>query len=1024
MSTKEIISPIYKVGIKILNEAQMLNVFPNYRDIIDRIQMHRDWLGEHKIESFESYQYNLMYDNVISIFGKRGTGKTSAAFTLHKMLEDDTRHPYDVVLPIIIPEVIPTDGSVLGWLLAIVKDQVIQMERRIRKIEEKSGYNKKAELFWNNCKAEQYKLSEEIDKLVELFHSAKYNPANELSYNIAVGNSVKQSQNYYEFAKEIVTFWDYWVLEIKQLYKRERNTDEEIVPLIYFIFDDVDLAPQKVDELLSIIIKYLSHPNIIVITTADEEMFLEVIEERLDHDIGRLPKEWRTFLKSGAIRNNLYAPYNGDEGELVEKTARRYLGKVMPASTRYYLKVFNTVEDKRLFHLDSGESLWDGVCSEIERLLIYSGNTGNFLKEDHVDKDYYLNFLGNTSREIGNAYIGLKDLIDCLIKDIKLVNENPERQEIDKYVKSIYNNVCRFLHISLNTNHELAEKIEDVESFINEAFWLEHDNWRLYINYNYLDDYLRKSISNYPKIECVKMAFQLYSLFHFTENIFVILESCTKKGITGRKRIHGISQFRNFLCDQVFNGERKLARNVTVNDFFAHYNKLLNRIERLVKEDTEEQRINREFLYEFTSQPEKCVEDLIWKAFRKDREWLQEISWMLSAVYGNLYLIGKKELKNCNLYEAWESLSRYQKVIHDLLEDNIYKTMDEFYLLEVAQKEIKNIEKVLITKDKEEESFEQLQNDCIEEIKKRNQEKSIPKHSGTKEEEHSDTMEMELVSYLIKTINIKLEDFSFATIFELIPEEERSEITKYLTQEQGSEGVLAALKILYNWIVEWDLKAHTTCIIHLDDIYTAVYELSTETEQQRMLKRVIDYIDQFIPEDSEVSSDSWFFVNDIMYKEVKERLNRVWYACKKPGNLAKSEINEIETQIERVESELDVAISLKDHEKFKEVLELCVRIQLVMRIQHLYIYNTVIEKYNLGYDYDSEGMEYMTTTTTDGEQEKTYYYGLFLEMVELVKKKDEEPDKEKRIVGNFISRTTSQRRKEYIRSILQEVNHE
>ena len=1013
MSTKEIISPIYKVGIKILNDTQLLNVFPNYNDLISRIQMHRDWLGEHKIECLESYQYNLMYDNVISIFGKRGTGKTSAAFTLHKMLEDDAKHPYDVVLPIIIPEVIPTDGSVLGWLLAIVKDQVIQMEKRIRKIEEKTGYNKRAERFWSNCKPEQYRLSEEIDKLVELFHSAKYNPANELSYNIAVGNSVKQSQNYYEFAKEIVTFWDHWVLEIKELYKEEENKDKEIVPLIYFIFDDVDLAPQKVDELLSIIIKYLSHPNIIVITTADEEMFLEVIEERLDRDIGRLPKEWRTYLKSGAIRNSLYTLYNSDEGELVERTARRYLGKVMPASTRYYLKVFNTVEDKRLFHLDSDKSLWDGICNEIERLLIYSENRGNFLKDAHIDKDYYLNFLGNTSREIGNAYIGLKDLIDCLIKDIKLFNENesPEQQELDKYVKSIYNNVCRFLHISLNTNHELAEKIEDLEGFINEAFWLEHDNYLLYINYDYLDDYLRNSVSHYSKTECVKMAFQIYSLFHFTENIFVVLESCTKMKITGRTEIHGISHFRNFLCDQVFNGERKLARNVIVNDFFAHYNKLLNRIERLLEEDAEEQRVDREFLYEFTFQPEENVKDLIWQAFRKDSEWLQEISWMLSAVYGNLYLIGKKELKNCNLYEAWESLLRYQRVIRDLLEDNIYKTMDEFYLLEVAREKTKEINKFLIENNKEVKSFAELEKECIEEIKKENQEKSILNRS--------DTMEIELVSYLIKIINMKLEKFSFATIIQLMPKAERAEIRKYLTQEQNSEGALAVLKILYIWILEWDLKAHTTCIVDMDRLYSAIYEVSTDTEQQRMLKRLIDYMDQFIPEEYEGNPASWFFVNDIMYQEVKERLNRIRYACKKPGNLDKSEMNEIETQIERVERELDVAVSLKDKREIKEVIALCVRIQLAMRIQRFYIYYTVIEKYSSDYDYASRGMEYMRD-----EEKKTYYYGLFLAMVELVKKKDKQQDNEKRIIGNFISRTTSQRSKEYIRSILQEVNHE
>ena len=108
---KEIISPSHKVGIKILSEIQIRNVFPNYKDVINHIETHRKWLEEHQIQRLERYQYNLMYDNVISIFGERGTGKTSVAFTLHKQLEEDAGHPYDIVLPIIIPEVIPAVGD-------------------------------------------------------------------------------------------------------------------------------------------------------------------------------------------------------------------------------------------------------------------------------------------------------------------------------------------------------------------------------------------------------------------------------------------------------------------------------------------------------------------------------------------------------------------------------------------------------------------------------------------------------------------------------------------------------------------------------------------------------------------------------------------------------------------------------------------------------------------------------------------------------------------------------------------------
>ena len=85
-SREETLSPVHKVGIKILSDIQMNNVFPNYMDVINRIEGHRKWLEDHQMQRLKRYQYNLMYDNVISIFGKRGTGKTSVAFTLLLML--------------------------------------------------------------------------------------------------------------------------------------------------------------------------------------------------------------------------------------------------------------------------------------------------------------------------------------------------------------------------------------------------------------------------------------------------------------------------------------------------------------------------------------------------------------------------------------------------------------------------------------------------------------------------------------------------------------------------------------------------------------------------------------------------------------------------------------------------------------------------------------------------------------------------------------------------------------------------
>lgn len=98
--------PNHKMGIKILKDVQLENMFPTYQNLFEKIDVHRS-----KIEKFDirkmcqmDYQYNLMYDTVFSIFGTRGSGKTSAIFTLKKLIKERYSQFGDYVFPIIMPE--------------------------------------------------------------------------------------------------------------------------------------------------------------------------------------------------------------------------------------------------------------------------------------------------------------------------------------------------------------------------------------------------------------------------------------------------------------------------------------------------------------------------------------------------------------------------------------------------------------------------------------------------------------------------------------------------------------------------------------------------------------------------------------------------------------------------------------------------------------------------------------------------------------------------------------------------------
>lgn len=1026
---KEMVSPSHKVGIKILSDIQIGNVFPNYKDMINYIETHRRWLEEHQIQQLEKYQYNLMYDNVISIFGERGTGKTSVAFTLHKKLEEDNRHPYDIVLPITIPEVIPADSSTLGWLLAIVKDQVEEFERKAEPVL-CPKYPKHSDKFWNNCKVaemgeESSTLSEELDKLIELFYAAKYNPANEQSYNVAVGNSAKQSQHYYDFAKAIVRFWDHWIEKIKESYQKE------ITPLIYFVFDDVDLAPQKVNELLSIIIKYLSHPNIIVIATADEEMFLEVIEKRLDHEIGRIPKEWRAYLHVQTAKDYDWEQISSESRELVRKTARRYLGKVMPTSTRYYLKLFNTVEEKHLFHLDDGKGLWQGVCEQIDILRRYLEEDAgqedlwkeNFLTENGVDRDYYLNFFGNTSRQIGNTYIGLKDFVNSLgeiIQNYKAMPEQGQTEGQKCYVEAVYHAMWRFLYISINSNHDLAERIEEVEDFINEIFWLQHNEWFLYINYSYLDDYLHNNLEKYSSTELVKMALQLYSVFHFVENVSLILEKCTQQGITGRRRIHGISYLRDFLSNQVFNGRSAFRKHITSKEFLAHYKVLLNRLDRLIEAKVQTKKQSREYFYDLANLTEEVPETFLPEAFRKDRDWLGEIAGMLSSVYGNLYLIGKEEVENSLPFEPGEPRVLYQIKIRDLMERNIYSALDSFDCLKTAEETLECLETELKARKQKGISLEKLTKKYAEEY--------LKKSSGVDESKNPDNADEAVkitdISTLLEKIEADLRQISLNSLFSLLYEKEAQNMKRRLRQEKTRTELLSILKLLYRSIAEWDDRITSAIVRNTGELYDIAHGYDMEMDIQQELTGLADFIYEYIPEDCDEEA-SWFFSEDsnFFYQEMRLYIERMQHAVRNGYWRSKELRAAARRQLERIEWKIDGAVHLDKKEEVEGVIRVAAYVQLAMRIQRLYLLSTIKEKDEQNFEYSSRGL-LRKKAVEEVDTESTYYYKLFFWMAQLVNGDAEKLNREEQIVRSFISRAASQSRSDYIRSILHEVNDE
>lgn len=978
----------HKVGVKLLSDVQLENIMPTYLNLFHKIDVCREVANEElekkKKHGERRYQYNLLYDNVFSILGKRGTGKTSVAFTLREKILERYADYHDVVLPLIIPEIIPENCTVLGWLLAIVREELEGLENQIAK-EEKGHYGKDA---WDRCRYKNWQDGENsllalYDELSQLFYAGSYNPSNEESYYRAVDNSVRQAEDYYKFAKRIANLWDAWVERIQDLqeYQREERGQEGkqgkrpagSCPMIYFIFDDVDLAPEKIEELLSVIIKYLSHPNIVVIATADEELFLEVIENRLDNNIGRLPKEWRNYLKGGQGRKEyLWNVSRDDEEERVKddllgQTARMYLGKVLPTSTRFYLRLFHTAKQKELFCLESDEKLGEGVKNQIQSLIdcIYGcseDKISNFICPEGEDVNFYLKFIGNTSRQIGNVYIALQELVMNL-KDTVVKGRDGEYIK-DRLLMQVYQSCRYFFCVAINANHSLSNMVEPIDEFVDEIFLPEYNQWKMYCNYSFLNEYLHEKFHKEKQQARIEIGLQLYSLLVFGENILLIMEKGIPDGITGRGKTHAVALLTEYLSEIAFEKRHVFREDLEPNLFFGHYVNLLDRLDVIVADEMSDMKFNMEYFYDFKTYGKSCEVSDVKEMYSANRKWFRELTGMLTMVYGNAYLVSKKDMEDCLVYTNRTYLTRYQRRIDTEIKNHI-KNCFSIIKLQEGWSRIKGNVEALMEAEYEDPSlffgFVEKINDVL--IKKEGKSvglrqvldltfSSIQNYPGDNVIKNMPYFSQDILKD-IQRMGKKMLDS---------PEDTKELMLKHIAKIAGdSVGRYAILRDIENAVNVLDF-----CALRYLPMAASIKEIS-----QKIL--IAEREGNAAKLERSIYSDFIGILVNILGSMSDEIQN---------GNYWDEEIK-LRKDVEELFGDLDITIEVTESpsEEMIEAVELGQRVVFVEILQLIYIYQIVQERYGNGSSMSSKELE---KVKREGREDDTYYYQLFLFLTEIV----------------------------------------
>lgn len=999
----------HKVGVKILSNQQLENVLPTYQNLFQKIDTCREVAKDarRELQSEEKkeeryYQYNFMYDNVFSVLGRRGTGKTSVAFTLREIIRDKYRRHHDVIMPLIIPEVIPEDCTILGWLLAIVKKEIDSLEDKIQKCDDLSK-----EQFWERCKygernKKEASLANQLEELSQLFYAKGYNPGTETSYDRAIDNSARQADDYYKFAAKIAELWDAWVERICYYQSLEQGkhdaTDNECCPMIYFIFDDVDLAPEKIEELLSVIIKYLSHPNIVVITTADEELFLEVLENRLDKKIGRYQRDLRNYLSGNRIeREILWGEANAKENislreDVISQTARMYLGKVLPTSTRFYLRLFNSAEEKAAFCLEDDKNLGEAVADLIQELIDCKKNDDgqeivNFMKGDGRIINYYLKFIGNTSRQIGNVYIALQDLIHNL-KNI--AHEINEKGNNEKRLRQIYINCRYFLCVAINANHTLSNMVERADNFADVIFLYEYNQWKMYCDYTYLNDYLLKKLGDESKRVKVGIGLQIFSLLSFVENIIFIMEQLVPGGITGRTKSHEVLYLTEYIGSAAFNSRAVFRNDLEPHIFFKHYLGLLSRVEAVIEEEMSDATFNVEYFYSFRHYCEECTLPEVRKIHIDNRRWFDEMTKMLSMVYGNVYLFTQSNMEDCLIYSGRAYLMKYQRKIDTEIKNHIHYCFVSIYMQ-------KTWPSVYIFFEEMYNQFRQSRSNFTNFVNQINQ--KINKKSGGK-------------IYLSQALDVVFQQLPIETMdnvnqfLKLCPADIQEEMRKNWNEIMTDSNMTRNLLLKYR---EKVLRASVGGRVYLDDVPKAMVVLEQCAETCFPLAERINEIVKWLAAKNREEGTNSTTMDRARASEIVGLLknaHKLLVESSRTGNYYEVDIEELSERIKELLGSLDITVDIKENlqenqsksysDQFEAVVRLGVQVVLVKLLQTIYIFQTIYEKYEKGHSMSSRELEYVKI---DSVTKETYYYQFYQHICSLMDATVAKMSRDEPIVG-------------------------
>lgn len=571
-------NPTYKTGIKTLTDVQLRNGLPSYDILMDKIGIVRE--NARKISglpidgSFE----NLKYDNIFSILGGRGAGKTSILLTIHNKLRDDANN-INVIMPLIMPELIDNGDSFIGWILSAIEKELQNIENKIRE----RGYRKDNSSYAQMCDKYHFferctfnnnnTLRNTYSELKKSYYAKVYNSRRgewDINSDMALVSSINDRE--FSLVEQFTKFWNQLVSTYQEFYRT--SEEDKRVPLIFFMIDDADLKPQIINELIFSLPKYFSHPNVVVLISASQEILYYTVKAFMYNQITNKEFDLMSLMdmeykynvdiyKDSEInkrRNNNTKPlvrFNdlryGKEYDKIANLTEEILRKLFPVANRFYLKEYDLYADKCSLKFENMNNEVINISKQFamelnsfknEVMALHKskcGEKGHALKlqinklsnkessfkltnSDDISDEICLSFLGKYPRDIVNGYYSFHDMIKkltTLLKNFYAENKNYKlgKDVTDEFLKAIHESCMNFINSIILSNRDLKLFSKHVSEFI----LVRRMHWQLFVNYPlvcdlmFSADHINENQSNpTPFIEMI-------CLLNFVEQLVVLV---------------------------------------------------------------------------------------------------------------------------------------------------------------------------------------------------------------------------------------------------------------------------------------------------------------------------------------------------------------------------------------------------------------------------------------------------------------------------------------------------------------------